>query len=323
MPNATSSPAAATPLHVLTGFLGSGKTTLLQRVLAKTTERVAVLVNEIAQLPIDERLLAGYDEDVLALPGGCVCCALRDDLHEALARLRAFAPDRIVLETSGLADPAPLLGALTDDARFAAAVRLAGVIAVVDCERLEVLLDSEPEARRQLDLCDRVVVAKADLAPHRLDAVRERMAASAPGRDVRVFGDGDPDLRWLFAEPTFDGAAGGWLHAPTDHGAATAHCLRSEAPVDVEALQLWLRLAAQLDGPRLLRFKAVARCARTGSAFALQSAGRSVSPPLRLAAAPRDVTGAEVVLIERGLPPRALQQTMAALRQALATAGAR
>ncbi|MEZ6037229.1 MAG: GTP-binding protein [Planctomycetota bacterium] len=323
MLHASPTPAEATPLHVLTGFLGSGKTTLLQRVLAKTDERVAVLVNEVAQLPIDGRLLAGYDEEVLALPGGCICCALRDDLHESLARLRAFAPDRIVLETSGLADPAPLLGALTDDARFAKAVRLAGVITVVDCERLEGLLDTEPEARRQLDLCDRVVVGKADLAPHRLDAVCERLTAVAPGREVHVPGDDGPDLRWLFAEPTFDHAGGGWLRSHTDHGAANAHCERSDVPVDIEALQLWLRLAAQLDGPRLLRFKAVARCARTGEAFALQSAGRSVSPPLRLAAAPRDVTGAEVVLIERGLPPRALEQTLTALRQALASTGAR
>jgi len=325
MPNSSDHSAAATPLHLLTGFLGSGKTTLLQRVLTNTTERIAVLVNEVADMPIDERLLADYDEDVLALPGGCICCSLRDDVHAAVARLRSFAPDRIVLETSGLTDPAPLLGAFTDDARFAATVRLSGVIAVVDGERFEALLDDEPEVRRQLDRCDRVVVSKADVAPHRVAAVRERLADAAPGRAVHVPGAAGPDLDWLFAAPTFDGAFDAWLRAPADvgdgepaHGAVTTHSLRSETPVDVDALQLWLRLAAQLDGPRLLRFKAILRCARTGNAFVLQSAGRSVSPPLRLAAPPADLAGAEVVLLERGLPPRAREQTLAALHQAMA-----
>ena len=228
-----------TPLTLLTGFLGSGKTTLLAAALAATKERIAVLVNEVADLPIDGALLEGYDEDVLTLPGGCVCCTLRGDLYDALARLRAHDPARIVLETTGLADPAPALGALAADERLAASVRLAGVVAVVDCERAERLLDTEPEAARQLELADRIALSKADLAPHRVDAVRERLAHEAPGRDVRVVGPSSVDLAWLFAPPFAGDTATRWLasspRAVAEHGTYTAHGVRHGAPVDVDA----------------------------------------------------------------------------------------
>lgn len=315
------------PLCVLTGFLGSGKTTLLRRVLATARQRIAVLVNEVADLPIDRHLLAEVDEDVLALPGGCVCCVARGDLHAALARLAALRPARVVLETSGLADPAPLCAAFGADPRLAAAVRLAGVVAVVDCERAEGLFATEPEASRQLDFADRIALSKADIAPHRLDAARELLERCAPGRDVRVLTPHASDVDWLFAAPFSAGApdaAARWLHAPHggagyghDHGAVATRAIAHPRPVDVDAVQLWLRLVTQLDGERLLRIKAIARCAHTGAVFALHSAGRSVSPPQRLLAAPSGLAGAEVVVIARGMPERALAAALAALRGAL------
>jgi G3E family GTPase len=319
------SPTAPTPLHVLTGFLGSGKTTLLRRVLEATGERIAVLVNEVADLPIDGHLLVDYDEDVLTLPGGCICCALRDDLHESLLRLQALGPNRIVLETSGLADPAPMLGALTADARLGRLVAPRGVIAVVDCERGERLLETEPEFRRQLDLGDRVLLTRCDVAPQRVEPLRQLLAEQFGGRDVRESGEGAVDLDWLFAAPFGgDGMAHRWLvtmpasqSGAVDHGAAVTRSVRGDAPVDIDALQLWLRLATQLDGERLLRVKMVARCAATGTVYALQSAGRSVSPPMPLPRAPRGLAGAEVVWIQRGLPERAERELQRALQQAM------
>lgn len=311
-------PAPPTPLHVLTGFLGSGKTTLLQRVLAATPERIAVVVNEVADLPIDARLLADYDEGVLGVAGGCLCCAMREDLHASLAALRRFGPDRIVLETSGLADPGPVLASLVADRRFGEMVAMQGVIAVVDAERVEELLEQQPEARRQLELSDRFVLTKADRAPHRLDPVRDRLDAEFKGRAQQVAEDG-LDLDWLFAPPfSADGSARRWATAgAVDHGGASTRSVRSPEPVDIEALQLWLRLAAQLDGERILRIKAVARCGRSGGVFALQSAGRSVSPAVALTRGAVDVAGAEIVVIHRGLSARAEAQLLDALQRAL------
>jgi G3E family GTPase len=333
------------PLHVLTGFLGSGKTALLRALLAETDERIAVLVNEVGDLGLDHHLLERVDEDVLLLPGGCVCCAVRGELHAALARVRALDPDRIVLETTGLADPAPLLHTIGNDPQLRASVALAGVIAVVDCLRVQDLFATHAEVRRQLDFADRLVLTKTDLAPaQRVDDVRTWLEAEAPGREARVADRGRIDAEWLFAAPGFAGSGAGgaglraWLvrggeDASADplHTAAGAttgevrhtefrtHSIRHDRPIDVDALKLWLDLVTQVDGPRLLRVKAIVRSRSDGACFALQAAGRSVSPPQRLRVEPRGLEGAEVVIIERGLPEHARAALLDSLQAALDT----
>ena len=320
------------PLHLITGFLGSGKTTLLRSLLAIGTERIAVLVNEVGELALDHHLLERIDDDVFALPGGCLCCAVRDELHAALDRIIALAPARIVLEASGIADPAPLLHRIGADVALANRLRLAGVIAVVDCLRAEQLVSVHPEVRRQLDFADRIVLTKTDLAPERVDGLRAWLEAEAPGREVRVFPEGQVDPAWLLASPGFARGtvhdARDWLHdaraAPyrTDDAAAahlpfTTHAVHRSEPVDIDALQLWLRLVGQLDGDRMLRVKMLARCAKTGAGFVLQSAGRSMSPPQRLGAPPSALTGAEVVIVERGMEPGVRSRLLASLDGAL------
>jgi len=291
-----------TPFHVITGFLGSGKTTLLGSLLREPRgERIAVLVNEVGELPVDRHLLEELDDGVWALSSGCVCCALRDDLHAAVARVLAREPTRVVLETTGVADPAPILHALSTDPRLSRLVRAGGVCAVLDVQRAETLLSSEPEARRQLEFADRVVLTKADLAPQRLDSVRALVAEAAPGCAVA---EGAVDARWFFDAPPLARmrdreTARNWLHPPSGPD-VTTHAFTWDRPVDPEALQLWLRLVTQLDGPRLLRVKAIA-VDDGGDAWVLQSAGAAVSPARRLGARP-GVRGLQAVLIERELP---------------------
>jgi G3E family GTPase len=320
---------ARLPLHVLTGFLGSGKSTLLRRQLEAGgiggSPRIGVLVNEVADLGIDQRLYERIDEDVLMLPGGCVCCSLRGDLHAAVERLAALGIERLVLETTGLADPAPLLHTIGADPRLGSLVELASVVAVVDCERAENLLPQHAEFRRQLDFADRIVLSKTDRAPDREASVREMLAAEAPGREVRNAVAGDVEAAWLFAAPGFNavrgGGARGWLRAGSTgvHAAYTAHAVTHDAPVHLDAVQLWLRLAAQIDGERLLRVKLIVRSRDDGRCWALQSAGRSVSPPQRLGVEPPGLAGAEGIVIERGLPTHARVALLSSLRQALAT----
>jgi G3E family GTPase len=314
-------PIPPAPLHLLTGFLGSGKTTLLARLLrAPGDDRIAALVNEVGDLPLDRHLLERVDEEVLALASGCVCCSLRDGLHAAVARVHARRPTRIVLETTGLADPAPLLHALTTDPRLARLARPAGTCAVVDVLRAEELLATQPEARRQVELADRIVLTKTDLAPHREVEVRARLADAAPGCEVRTADA--VDAAWLFGAPPLArlrerGTADAWLHHAPGGTTFRAHDFAHDGRVDPDALQLWLRLVTQLDGPRLLRIKALAED-RAGDVWVLQAAGGSVSPPRRLATRPPGHRGVLLVAIERGLDERAVARLLASLESAVA-----
>jgi len=286
-------------------------------------ERIAVLVNEVGELALDHHLVEHVDGDVIALSSGCICCTLRGEMHEALARILTLAPDRVVLETTGLADPAPVLHTLTSDPELKHGLRLAGVVAAVDAARFERLIEVHPEVRRQLDLADRIVLTKGDLAPEGVGPALERLALEAPGRVVREARHGRIEPDWLLAEAPLDGlrdaeSARRWLHHAGGAPDFRSHAVRLEQAARVELVQLWLRLVTQLDGPRLLRVKGLVECAETGEVWVLQSAEHALSPPRRLERPPPGVRGVQMVLIERGLPEPALAQMKTALAEAVA-----
>jgi G3E family GTPase len=317
------------PLHVLTGFLGVGKTTLLSALLQDPRgERIAVLVNEVGELSIDHHLLERIEDDISVLPSGCICCTIQSELGLALERVLAHKPTRIVLETSGLADPAPILHGRATDPRLSAQLSIAGVIAVVDVARIDNLLQTQPEVRRQLAMADRVVLSKADLAPLRLAEARAHAQAAAPGCEVRVASQGVIDTQWLLsgaplARMLDPGVAQVWLHHGADGAAYRSHTVQLPQPAKIELVQLWLRLVTQLDGARLLRIKGLVECAQSGDIFAVQSAEHALSPPRRLQRAPTGVRGVQMVLIERGLPDEVLAQVLATLREAVDATPAR
>ncbi|HEY1260757.1 MAG TPA: GTP-binding protein, partial [Stellaceae bacterium] len=171
------------PATVLTGFLGSGKTTLLRRALkSPALADTAVVINEIGEIAIDHHLVDFVEGSVVELPGGCLCCAVREDLARTLRSLIARRETgeikpfrRLVVETTGLADPAPILYTLGADPMLDQSLRLARVVTLVDAVTGAETLDRFAEAARQAALADVVVVTKTDLAPfsadltHRLD----------------------------------------------------------------------------------------------------------------------------------------------------------
>lgn len=296
-------------LHLLTGFLGAGKTTVLASALEQArNERWAVLVNELGEIAVDHWLLEHVGDDVLRLAAGCACCSIRDELYETLRRVAARGPTRIIVETTGLADPAPILHGLASDRLLRQLVRPRGVIAVVDAQRAEDLLASQPEVRRQLELADRIVLTKTDLAPaQRVAGIIELLSLAAPGCEIRAAEGGRVDPAWLFAAPALariDEASGvgDWLHhhAHDDgDGHYETHELALAGSADVDVMLSWLRLVTQIDGDKLLRIKCLVENA-DGEVFALQSAGRSVSPPRKLGRRIEGV-GVRLALIERGL----------------------
>src|ERR1700747_1645102 len=161
-----------TPVNILTGFLGSGKTTLLQRLLTSPQlAEVAVLVNELGEIGLDHHLLQNAAESTLLLENGCVCCAVRGDLQKALRdllsrRTRGDIPQfrRVVIETSGLADPAPIAYTLLSEAVLRHHFRLSGIVTTVDAVNGAEQLDRFPESIKQASMADRLVMTKADLA---------------------------------------------------------------------------------------------------------------------------------------------------------------
>src|SRR5271165_7034851 len=179
MVNSVSEPETL-PTTLLTGFLGSGKTTLLRRALVSPElAETAVIINEIGEIAIDHHLVDFVEGNVLELPGGCLCCAVREDLARTLRSLlerrdageiRRFR--RIVIETTGLADPAPILFTLGTDPMLDHCLRLAGVVTLVDAVSGAETLDRFAEAGRQAALADVLVITKTDLAPLGADLVR-------------------------------------------------------------------------------------------------------------------------------------------------------
>jgi len=196
------------PTTLLTGFLGSGKTTLLRRALVSPElADTAVIINEIGEIAIDHHLVDFVEGSVLELPGGCLCCAVREDLARTLRSLierrdageiRRFR--RIVIETTGLADPAPILFTLGTDPMLDHRLRLASVVTLVDAMHGAETLDRFAEASRQAALADLLVITKTDLAPigidlvQRLDRINDRaprvLAADAPDAGAVLFGGG-------------------------------------------------------------------------------------------------------------------------------------
>ena len=194
------------PTTLLTGFLGSGKTTLLRRALVSPElADTAVIINEIGEIAIDHHLVDFVEGNVLELPGGCLCCAVREDLARTLrgllerrdaGEIRRFR--RIIIETTGLADPAPIMFTLGTDPMLDHRLRLAAVVTLVDAVQGAETLDRFAEAARQTALADMLVITKTDLAPlgpglvRRLDLINDRakrvLAADAPDAGAVLFG---------------------------------------------------------------------------------------------------------------------------------------
>ena len=245
-------PHAIIPVAIVTGFLGSGKTTLISRILRDPAfARTAVIVNEFGEIGLDHELIASSDETLLALTTGCLCCAVRSDLVATLLDLqrRSDAYDRVLIETSGLADPAPILHALMTDRDVAQHHVLAGVVTVVDAVHGEATLDRHPEALRQVALADTLLLSKTDITEPSA-ALRTRLAALNPQATLRGTRDIAPVT--LFTNSTVK--ADVTPDARHSDGIESS-VLQRDRPIPALALTLLLEALAEHCGARLLRMK--------------------------------------------------------------------
>jgi G3E family GTPase len=306
------------PISVVTGFLGSGKTTLLSHVLRDpAAARTAVIVNEFGEVGLDHLLVEASDEEIVLLDGGCLCCKVRGDLvrtaGDLLARRAsgAITPfERIVVETTGLADPAPILQALMTDREIADALRLESVIATVDCAAGGATLDAHPEAVKQAALADRLVLTKTDLAdPGHLAERLRRLNPAAPQLTAL---HGAVDASRLFGAPynrrLFD------LHEASHESDVSSFCLRRSAPLHAVTLSLFLQVLAEHCGASLLRLKGLVDVVESpGRPAVIHGVQHVFHPPAWLDAWPDEDHSTRIVVISRGLEAEWLQDLLEAL----------
>lgn len=268
-------PAAPSPLPltVLTGFLGSGKTTILKHALADPAlAGTAVIVNEFGAVGLDHDLLESAEEDLVALSTGCLCCAVRGDLTRTIADLLSrraageIAFEQLVIETSGLADPAPIVQGLALDVALRGRVQLARIVTTVDAVLGRQTLDNHPEARKQVAFADLLVLTKGDLAP--TQTAEQAARQFNPSTAVATTENGRLDPTLLLPPATPSQALADILarteDAAPDHteGLTTVTLVRPE-PVPAIALTLFLEALAEACGPDLLRVKGLVQIAES------------------------------------------------------------
>jgi G3E family GTPase len=312
----------AVPLHLVTGFLGSGKTTLLQRLLrSPALAETAVLVNEFGEIGLDHRLVRHVNERVVVLEGGCACCRMRDDLREAIAQLfaasRGAAPPfrRIVVETSGLADPAPILYTLRTDYVLRDYVRLAQVITTVDGANGFAQLENQPEIAKQVAVADRIVLTKSDISDAgRLGALRREIAAMNPIAEL-LDAQADPPGAGLLlgaearagTSPALAAAAG---PATTHNPDIRSFTLTYDEPLDWTSFAVWLTLLLASRGGEVLRVKGILSVQGSPTPVVIHGVQHVMHPPVHLEAWPDADRRSHVVFIARGIEPARLRASL-------------
>jgi G3E family GTPase len=302
------------PLTVLTGFLGSGKTTLLRQALRNPAMAgTAVIINEFGDVGLDHDLIESAEEDLVALSTGCLCCAVRGDLTRTIGDLlerRAageIAFERLVVETSGLADPAPIVQALALENDLRGRVKLARMLVTVDAVNGPDVLVEYREAQKQAAFADAIVLTKTDLAPP--EAAKSAVFALNPQAEFLEARHGRIDPRVLLSADDPVKALARWLDLAGDgrveHTAGiNSVTLVRTAPVAAIALTLFLEALAEACGPDLLRIKGLVQIAEAPETPAVVHGVQHVFHPLDwLERWPSADRRTRLVLIGRNLMP--------------------
>jgi G3E family GTPase len=348
----TAGPIEPIPLNIFTGFLGAGKTTLLNRLLKDPAmSEAAVLVNEVGDIGIDHNLYEIVEDGVILLSSGCLCCSVRGDLVNSLENLlrardngRCKPFNRVVVETTGIADPASVIHILMTQPYLTLRYRLDGVVTLVDAVNGMKTLDAHEEAVKQAAMADRLVITKTDLPEGKaqLSALRERLkklnpAAIVLAGEVRVEdlidaglynpGSKIPDVaRWLREEAVIAAEEDAHHHDHDHHHHGHGHhhnhdqasrhdasikafSIATEQPIPFNTLEMFLDLLRSAHGDRILRMKGIVKLADDPSRpVVFHVVQHLMHPPARLEAWPDADRRSRIVCITKDLAPEMVRK---------------
>lgn len=313
---------APMPVTLLTGFLGSGKTTLLRRLLADPRfGDAAVVINEFGEVGLDHHLVQRLDEEVVLLNSGCVCCTVRGELADTLRDLLsrrargALSPfRRIVIESTGLADPFPVVSTLSADPILRHHVRSAGIVATVDAVNGAAHLDRHAESVRQAAIADVLVLTKTDLADAaQVERLVRRLRRINPDAPILHGVDDDLDLDVLVGS---DGRS--WFKAtmetaspPAHRGDVQAVTIVANDPVDWTSFGFWLTMLLNRHGGDILRVKGILALEGENRPVAVHGVQHLVHAPTHLPAWPDADRRSRLVFIVDGIEPDAIRRSFA------------
>ncbi len=321
------------PVSLVTGFLGSGKTTLINRLLRHPgMADSAVIVNEFGEVGLDHLLYEAVRGEVVVMSSGCVCCTMRSDLEGTLRGLLARrdrgevpAFRRALVETTGLADPAPIVQLLLNNPLLSHFVRLDAIVATVDAIHADRQLDAHSEAGKQAAIADRLLLTKIDLVePDAVSGLRVRLERLNPGARLYDVSHGEIAPDRLFGAALFDpqrktADVRGWLNAQAydddradgehghDAGAGRhdglirAFCLAYDEPLDWLVVQRWLARLRRAHGENLLRVKGILNLVGERAPVAIHGVHHVFHPPVLLSAWPDADRRSRIVFITRGI----------------------
>ncbi|MDA8231350.1 MAG: GTP-binding protein [Magnetospirillum sp.] len=332
------------PVTVLTGFLGSGKTTLLNALLAHPgMGETAVLINEFGEIGLDHLLVRNVSEDVVLLNSGCLCCTVRGDLVDSLRdlflkRVKGEIPEfgRVVIETTGLADPAPIIHTLMTDPLVGSRYRLDGIVSTVDAVVGARTLDRHAEAVKQAAVADRLVLTKTDLAdPTQVELFRGRLRRLNPGAPILLAAMGQLDPGAILDAGLFNSRSKipdveGWLQAEavaaqgagSEHGHHHHHDINRhddrvrafvfvrEEPIHWPALAFGLELLTSTRGENLLRIKGIVNARGMDLPLAIHGVQHVFHPPASLPQWPDADRRTRIVFITRDIDRHAVESLL-------------
>jgi G3E family GTPase len=328
------------PVNVLTGFLGSGKTTLLRHLLTSPEfADCAVLINEFGEIGLDHHLIADVHGDVLLMQSGCICCTIRGDLSEAIRGLYTrrergdvtFA--RLVIETTGLADPTPILATIMHEPQIRHHFQLASVITTVDAVNGDAHLRRQPESVKQAALADSIIITKADLVEtDDISALEARLTLLNPAARYWRSANAPPPAEWLRAQddshrmavwtaPALEHAHDGHGHDVNRHDRHIhAFTLAFDGSIDWNVFAIWFTLLLHSHGPEVLRVKGMLKVAGAAGPVVINAVQHLVHPPVHLKAWPEDWQQSRLVFIVRDLSRAEIERSFAAFHSLLTTA---
>jgi G3E family GTPase len=326
------------PVNVLTGFLGSGKTTLLRHLLSSPVfGDCAVLVNEFGEIGLDHHLIADVRGDVVLMQSGCICCTIRGDLSEAIRGLYArrergeLSFVRMVIETTGLADPTPVLTTIMHEPQIRHHFQLGRVIATIDAVNGTAHLRRQPESVKQAAIADSIVITKTDLAAiTQVTALEAQIARLNPSARRWRSANTPPPAEWVLANDNPRSVAfgcgplreesepAGHHHDVNRHDTRIhAFTLDFDAGIDWNVFAVWFTLLLHSHGADLLRVKGMLKVAGVAGPVVVNAVQHLVHPPIHLEAWPEDWQQPRLVFIVRDLARADIERSFAAFHSLL------